>query len=61
MCQLGNVPASTLHIEDYCRMLIDVVGKGGGLIVAPRSSIDEARPEDIKRMVEFSREYGRYS
>ncbi len=67
MCIMGNVPSSVLatgtpqEVEEYCRMLIDVVGKGGGLIVAPRSSIDDARPENVKRMVDFTKEYGRYS
>jgi uroporphyrinogen-III decarboxylase len=66
MCIMGNVPSSILamgtprEVEDYCRMLIDVVGKGGGLIVAPRSAIDEARPENVRRMVDFTKEYGRY-
>ena len=32
----------------------------GGLIIAPRSSIDEAKPENIKRMVDFTKKYGRY-
>jgi uroporphyrinogen-III decarboxylase len=67
MCIMGNVPSSLLQIgtpqdvEDYCKNLIDVVGKDGGLIVCPRTSMDEVKPENLKRMVEFTREYGRYS
>lgn len=66
MCIMGDVPSVLLQlgspdeVEEYCKKLIDVVGKGGGLIVAPRSSIDEAKPENIKRMVDFTKEYGRY-
>jgi uroporphyrinogen-III decarboxylase len=66
MCIIGNVPSSILQtgtvqdVEDYCKMLIDVAGKGGGLIVSPRSSIDEAKPENIKRMIDFTKEYGLY-
>lgn len=66
MCIMGDVPSVLLQIgtpdevEEYCKKLIDVVGKDGGLIVAPRSSIDEARPENIKRMVDVTKEYGRY-
>ena len=52
---------STSEVEDYCKDLIDSIGKDGGLIVAPRSSIDEAKPENIKRMVDFTKEYGRYT
>lgn len=66
ICIIGNVPSSILQtgtvqdVEDYCKMLIDVAGKGGGLIVSPRSSIDEAKPENVKRMVDFTKEYGLY-
>jgi uroporphyrinogen-III decarboxylase len=66
VCIMGNVPASMLQIgtpqdvEDYCKNLIDVVGKDGGFIMAPRSSMDEARPENIRKMVDFTKEYGKY-
>ena len=64
---MGNVPSSLLQVgtpqdvEDYCKKLIDEVGRDGGLIVAPRSSIDEANPENIMRMVDVTKEYGRYN
>jgi hypothetical protein len=45
----------------YCKKLIDVVGKGGGYILGPRSSTDEVKPENLKAMIEFTKEYGRYS
>ena len=66
MCIMGNVPSSLLQVgstqevEDYCKWLIDVVGKGGGFIMHPRSSIDEAKPENLKTMFECTKEYGRY-
>jgi hypothetical protein len=66
ICIMGNVPSSLLQVgspqevEDYCKKLIDEIGNNGGLIVAPRSSIDEAKPENIKRMVDITKEYGRY-
>jgi hypothetical protein len=66
ICIMGNVPSSLLQVgtpqdvENYCKKLIDEVGKDGGLIVTPRSSIDEANPENIKRMVDVTKEYGRY-
>lgn len=66
ICIEGNVPSSLLQVgtvqdvKDHCKKLIDVVGKGGGYILAPRSSTDEANPENLKAMVEFTKEYGVY-
>jgi len=66
VCICGNVPVSLLQIgtpdqvKDYCKKLIDVVGKGGGFIVAARSVLDEAKPENLKAMIDFTREYGVY-
>lgn len=66
ICIEGNVPSSLLiagtvqDVKDYCRKLIDVVGKGGGYILSPRSSTDEAKPENLKAMIEFTKEYGVY-
>ena len=66
MCIMGNVPCSLLqtgspeNVKDYCKELIDVVGKGGGFIMAPRSAIDEVKPENLKAMIDFTREYGVY-
>jgi uroporphyrinogen-III decarboxylase len=65
-CIQGNVPSSLLQtgtpqdIKDYCRKLIDVVGKDGGLIISPRSSLDEAKPENLRAMIDFTKEYGVY-
>ena len=66
LCIMGNVPSSLLQIgtpdetREFCRGLIDVAGKGGGFIMAPASSIDEAKPENIKAMIDTCREYGVY-
>ncbi len=66
VCLEGNVPSSLLQVGSkddvtaYCKKLIDYVGNGGGLIVSPRSSTDEAKPENMKTMIEFTKEYGRY-
>jgi hypothetical protein len=66
VCISGNVPASLLQTSDiegvkkYCKWLIDVVGKDGGLIVGPGSVIDEVKAENLKAMVDFTREYGKY-
>ncbi len=66
LCIMGNVPPSLLQtgnpqdVKDYCKKLIDVAGKGGGFIMAPRSAIDEVKPENLKAMIDFTKEYGVY-
>jgi len=66
ICIEGNVPSSLLQVgtvqevKDYCKKLIDVCGKGGGYILSPRSSTDEVKPENLKAMIEFTKEYGKY-
>jgi len=66
LCIMGNVPSSLLQtgalkdVRDYCKNLIDVVGKGGGFIMSAGSSIDEAKPDNLKEMVDFTKEYGVY-
>ena len=66
-CIMGNVPSSILQVgspeevKDYCRKLIDIAAQDGGFILSPRGSIDEAKPENLRAMVDFTREYGKYS
>jgi len=66
LCIMGNVPPSLLQtgsprdVRRYCQELIDVAGKDGGFILAPRSAIDEVKPENLKTMIDFSKEYGVY-
>ncbi len=66
VCIEGNVPSSLLQIgsaeevKEYCRKLIDAIGRGGGYILGPRSSTDEVKPENLKAMIEYTKEYGRY-
>ena len=66
LCIRGNVPSSLLQVgtvdqvKDYCKKLIDEVGPDGGLILSPRSSIDEVNPENLLAMVGFTKEYGVY-
>ena len=67
VCIRGNIPSSLLgtgtveEVKDYCKKLIDVVGKDGGYIMSPRSSVDEAKPENFKAMIDFTKEYGVYN
>jgi uroporphyrinogen-III decarboxylase len=66
VCLSGNVPSSLLQtgtvdeVKEYCKWLIDVAGKDGGLIVGPRSVVDEVKPENLKAMIDFTKEYGKY-
>ena len=66
VCIMGNVPNSLLvtgtpeDIKEYCKRLIDVCGQGGGFILSSSALIDEARAENVRTMMEFTKEYGRY-
>jgi uroporphyrinogen-III decarboxylase len=66
VCFRGNVPIATLctgtpeDVKAYVKELIDVVGKGGGLMVDCGIWFDEAKHENVKAMVEFTKEYGVY-
>ncbi len=64
VCIRGSVPVSLMitgtpdDVRGYCRKLIDVVGKGGGFIMDSGVGIpDEAKPENVRAMFEFTREY----
>ena len=63
----GNVPAGLLatgtpeEVRDDVKELIDTFGDNGGLIIDGSTGIpDEARPENVRAMVETAREYGVY-
>jgi len=66
VCLKGNVPLSLLKtgtpdvVKAYCKKLIDVVGKDGGFIMDASTVVDDARPENLKAMFAFTKEYGVY-
>lgn len=66
ICIKGNVPLSILHfgnrddVKNYCKKLIDHVGKNGGFIMDASGSLDDAKAENVKEMIEFTKEYGVY-
>ena len=66
ICIQGNVPLTLLQVgtpqqvKDYCKRLIDVVGEGGGLVMDGGGALDDADPELVKTMIEFTKEYGVY-
>jgi uroporphyrinogen-III decarboxylase len=66
VCISGNVPNSLLatgtpeDVKAYCKKLIDVCGKNGGFMMDTGALVDEANPENLKAMFEFTKEYGTY-
>jgi hypothetical protein len=66
ICIRGNVPSSLLctgtpqDVRDYCKKLIDIVGKGGGFIMDAANSLDEEKPENVRAMIDFTCKYGIY-
>ncbi len=66
MCISGMMPLSLLQtgtpesVKEYAKKLIDVVAKGGGFIMGPRSIMDDANPALVKVWVNFTKEYGVY-
>jgi uroporphyrinogen-III decarboxylase len=65
-CIGGNMPVSLLtvgttqEVKDYTRKLIDTAGKDGGYIMVSGVVIDEAKPENLKAMIDATKEYGVY-
>jgi hypothetical protein len=63
---MGNVPNLLLlsgtpdDVRAYCKNLIDKIGKDGGYIMDTSVMLDEARPENLKAMIDFTKEYGVY-
>ncbi len=66
VCIRGNVPLSILatgtpdDVRACCKKLIDTVGQGGGYIMDASTGLDDARPENVRAMFDFTREYGVY-
>jgi uroporphyrinogen-III decarboxylase len=66
VCLRGNVPLSILatgspeQVKDCCRKLIDIVGRDGGFIMDSSTGLDDAKPENVHALFEFTRLYGVY-
>jgi hypothetical protein len=67
VCIAGNVPLSMLatgtpeDVRRYCKYLIDTVAEDGGYIMSSGGSMDDARPENMRAMIDFTKEYGVYA
>ncbi len=67
LCISGNVPISLLatgtpdEVRDHAKQLIDYCGRDGGYVMSPRTPVDDARPENLKALIDFTIEYGEYA
>ncbi len=63
VCLMGNVPNVMLlggtpdDVKAYCKRIIDYTQGKPGLIMDAAVMLDEARPENLKAMFDFTREY----
>jgi len=64
-CIMGNVPLALLatgepdQVKDYCKTLLDLFADTGGFILSSGGAMDDARPENIRAMIESVNEYGK--
>jgi uroporphyrinogen-III decarboxylase len=65
-CLMGNIPSSMIvtgnpkDVKEYCRKLIQEVGKGGGFVLSAGSTPDNPKLENLQAMMAAVREYGFY-
>jgi len=65
-CIAGNIPVSKIlsgtpeEIRRLCKELIDGAGRNGGYIMTCGCSMDEAKPDTLHAMIDFTKEYGVY-
>lgn len=63
LCFRGNVPVSLLctgtpgEVKAYLKSLINTFGREGGLNVDRGAILDEAKAENVKALVDFTKEY----
>ncbi len=66
-CIMGGIPHTLMQtgtpqqIEEYCKNLFKVAGKGGGFVLTTSTGIThEAKPENVKAMIDSAKKYGQY-
>jgi uroporphyrinogen-III decarboxylase len=63
-CIRGNVPGSLMttgtadDVKRYCRKLIETVGRDGGFILDLATSMDDAKPDNVRAMFDAAGVYG---
>ena len=66
-CIAGNVPLSLLctatpeDVEAYCKNLMEVAGKDGGFILSTGAGMQGSKAENVKAMIDFSKQYAAYA
>jgi uroporphyrinogen-III decarboxylase len=67
MCLMGDVPATMLklgepeEVDEYCRLLIEDVGKDGGFILSSGCSIPvDSKAENVAAVSRAVQRYGWY-
>lgn len=67
ICLYGNVPSSLLvhgtvnDVKKYCKKLIEDCAEGGGFILSTECETPwDAKPENVKAIVDSAKEYGKY-
>ena len=65
-CLRGNMPLSIMStggpddVRAYAKKLIDEVGEDGGFMMDTSTTIDDAKPENLRALFDYTREFGRY-
>lgn len=65
-CLAGNMPLDLLctgtpdQVKTYCKNLIDEAGADGGFIFSSGAGMQGSKPENVKTMIAFAKEYGIY-
>jgi uroporphyrinogen-III decarboxylase len=63
VCIMGNVPMSLLatgtveQVREYCRKLLNSVGRDGGYIMSAAAVLDDAKIDNVRAMMECTREF----
>jgi uroporphyrinogen-III decarboxylase len=66
-CIAGNVPVSLLatgtpdDVKAYCKNLMDLAGKDGGFLFSTGAGIQGSKIENVKAMIDFSKEYAAHA
>jgi len=63
-CIMGGVPMSLLatgtvaQVKERCRRLLQSVGRDGGYIMSAAAVLDDAKPENVRALIDSTREFG---